>query len=44
MYYIIYNKEIIATAKDTYETCALVKEYLMAFKSNNVYYRRCEDK
>lgn len=44
MYEIIYNKEIVDTAKDTYEACDLVKEYRMAFKSNNVYYRRCEDK
>ena len=44
MYEIIYNKEVIDTAKDTYEACDLAKEYCMAFKSNNVYYRRCEDK
>lgn len=41
MYENIYNKEVIDTAKDTYD---LVKEYPMAFKSNNVYYRRCEYK
>lgn len=43
MYEIIYNKEVIDTAKNTYEACDLVKEYRMAFKSNNVYYRSKED-
>lgn len=44
MFEIIYNKEVIDTAKNTYDACDLVKEYRMALKSNNVYYRRCEDK
>lgn len=44
MYEIIYNKEVIDTAKNTYYACDLVREYRVAFKSNNVYYRRCEDK
>lgn len=33
MYEIIYNNEVIDTAKDIYEACELVKEYRMAFKS-----------
>lgn len=40
MYEIIYNSEVIDTAKDTYEACELVKEYRIAFKSGNVWYRR----
>ena len=42
MYEIIYNNEVIDTATDTYEACELVKEYRIAFKSNNVWYRRGE--
>lgn len=40
MYEIIYNGEVIDTATDDYKACDLVKEYRMAFKSNNVWYRR----
>ena len=40
MYEIIYNGEVIDTAKDTYEACELVKEYRIAFKSGNIWYRR----
>lgn len=40
MYEIIYNGEVIDTAKDTYEACELVKEYRIAFKSDNIWYRR----
>lgn len=43
MYEIIYNNEVIDTAKDTYEACELVKEYRAAFKSLNVVYRRVYD-
>lgn len=43
MYEIIYNNEVIDMAKNTYEACDLVKEYRIAFKSNNVCYRRCEE-
>ena len=39
MYEIIYNGEVIDCANTTNEACELVKEYRMAFKSNNVYYR-----
>lgn len=39
-YEIIYNNEVIDTAKDTYEACKLVKEYRIAFKSGNIWYRR----
>lgn len=42
IYEIIYNNEVIDTATDTYEACKLVKEYRIAFKSNNVWYRRGE--
>lgn len=42
MYEIIYNGEVIDTAKDTHEACELVKEYRIAFKSGNVWYRRGE--
>ena len=44
MYEIIYNGEVIDTACDTYEACDMVKEYRMAFKSNNVWYRTQEEK
>ena len=37
MYEIIYNGEVIDTAKDP---CELVKEYRIAFKSGNIWYRR----
>lgn len=40
MYEIIYNNEVIDTAKDTYEACELVKEYRTAFESGNIWYRR----
>lgn len=40
MYEIIYNNEVIDAAKDTYEACKLVKEYRIAFKSGNIWYRR----
>lgn len=40
MYEIIYNNEVIDTACDTYEACELVKNYRVAFKSNNVWYRK----
>lgn len=42
MYEIIYNNEVIDTAKDTYEAGELVKEYSIALKSNNVWYTRGE--
>lgn len=42
MYEIIYNNEVIDTAKDTYEACELVKECRIALKSNNVWYKRGE--
>ena len=42
MYVIIYDGEIIDSAENTYEVCELVKEYRMAFKSNNVWYKRGE--
>lgn len=42
MYNIIYNKEVIDTANNTYEAVKLVKEYRVAFKSNNVWYKRGE--
>ncbi len=42
MYNIIYNNEVIDTAKNTYEAVKLVKEYRIAFKSNNVWYKRGE--
>lgn len=38
----MYNNEIIDTADNTYEAVRLVKEYRMAFKSNNVWYKRGE--
>lgn len=37
---IIYNGEAIDTAKDTYEAVDLVKQYRIAFRSGNVWYRR----
>lgn len=43
MYKIIYNNNVIGTAKDTYKACELVKRCRVFFKSNNVYYR-CEEK
>lgn len=42
MYEIIYNNEIIDTAENTYDAVELVKEYRVAFKSGNVWYRRGE--
>lgn len=42
IYEIIYSNEVIDTATDTYEACELVKEYRIALKSNNVWYRRGE--
>lgn len=42
MYEIIYNGEVIDSADNTYDACELVKEYRMAFKSNNVWYKRGE--
>lgn len=42
MYVIIYNGEIIDEAVNTYDAVELVKEYRMAFKSNNVWYKRGE--
>lgn len=41
-YVIIYNGEIIDEAANTYDTVELVKEYRIAFKSNNVWYKRGE--
>lgn len=41
-YIIIYNGEIIDEAANTYDAVELVKEYRMAFKSNNVWYKRGE--
>lgn len=40
MYEIIYNNDCIDTAENTYDAVKLVKEYRVAFKSNNVWYRR----
>lgn len=40
MFEIIYNGEVIDSAENTYDACDLVREYRMAFKSNNVWYRR----
>lgn len=42
MYEIIYNNEIIDTAENTYDAVELVKEYRVALKSGNVWYRRGE--
>lgn len=42
MYEIIYNGEIIDEVANTYDAVELVKEYRMAFKSNNVWYKRGE--
>lgn len=39
MYEIIYNGEVIDYAENTEDAVELVKEYRMAFKSNNVWYR-----
>lgn len=44
MYEIIYNDEVIDIAWDTHTACDMVKEYRMAFKSQNVWYRRSEVK
>lgn len=41
-YVIIYNGKIIDEAANTYDAVELVKEYRMAFKSNNVWYKRGE--
>ena len=40
MYEIIYNGEVIDCANNTYDACDMVREYRIAFKSNNVWYRR----
>ena len=40
MYEIIFNNEVIDVADNTYDACDMVREYRMAFKSNNVWYRR----
>lgn len=42
MYEIIYNGEVIDSAENTYGAVDLVKEYRIAFKSGNVWYRRGE--
>lgn len=42
MYKIIYNGEVIDSAENTYDAVDLVKEYRIAFKSCNVWYRRGE--
>lgn len=39
MYEIIYNGEVIDYAANIYDAVELVKEYRMAFKSGNVWYR-----
>lgn len=39
MYVIIYDDQIIDTAKGMYEAVELVKEYKIAFKSDNVWYK-----
>lgn len=41
-YEIIYNNEVIDLAETTKEACQLVKEYRVAFKSLNVWYKRGE--
>lgn len=38
-YVIIYEGEIIDYAENTEDACELVKEYRMAFKSGNIWYR-----
>lgn len=42
MYVITYNGEVIDSAETTKLACELVKEYRIAFKSNNVWYKRGE--
>lgn len=42
MYEIIYNGEVVDYANNTYDAVDLVKEYRIAFKSNNVWYRKGE--
>lgn len=42
MYEIIYNGEVIDYAVTTEDAVTMVKEYRMAFKSNNVWYKRGE--
>lgn len=42
MYVITYNGESIYYAETTEQACELVKEYRIAFKSNNVWYKRGE--
>lgn len=42
MYVIIYDGQIIDTANSTYEAVQLVKEYRVAFKSGNVWYKEAE--
>ena len=42
MYEIIYNGEVIDIAYDTKVACDMVKDYRMAFKSNNVWYREAK--
>lgn len=41
-YVIVYNGEIIDYAENTKDACQLVKEYRMAFKSGNIWYKRGE--
>lgn len=41
-YVIIYKGEIIDYAENTEDACELVKEYRMAFKSGNIWYKRGE--
>lgn len=43
-YEIIYNGEVIDYAATTYDAIDLVKEYRMAFKSGNIWYRTAEEK
>lgn len=43
-YEITYNGEVIDYADDDYTACELVKEYRMAFKSGNIWYRTAEEK
>ena len=41
-YVIVYDGEIIDYAENTKDACQLVKEYRMAFKSGNIWYKRGE--
>lgn len=40
VYEIIYKGEVIDSAENTYDAVELVKEYRIALKSDNVWYRR----